>query len=95
MARKNRRSNITPKRSLPAHGAVFFGTHEVEGPSWTNGEIYLMRLMGSNAAQKFYICPGCNQNIPPGITHVVAWPRDYGHGLDDRRHWHRACWDRR
>ncbi|MDO4760550.1 MAG: hypothetical protein Q4A31_01340 [Corynebacterium sp.] len=92
MGRKNRRTNITPARELPAHGAVFFGTRLVDGPRWTNGEQYHMRIMGSNTAKKFYICPGCNQNIPPGITHVVAWPEGRG---DDRRHWHKPCWERR
>ncbi|MGZ7496443.1 hypothetical protein ACXM2N_05010 [Corynebacterium sp. ZY180755] len=94
MGRKNRRHNV-PSRSLPRDGAVFYGTQEAEGPSWTGGEIYLYRHMGSHAAVKFYTCPGCNQNIPPGIAHIVAWPRDYGRGAEDRRHWHRPCWDHR
>jgi hypothetical protein len=25
------------------------------------------------------------------MPHVVAWP-DHG-GIDDRRHWHKACWN--
>ncbi|AKE41629.1 Uncharacterised protein [Corynebacterium kutscheri] len=94
MARRNRRI-VNSARALPKDGATFYGTQEMEGPGWTHGEIYLVRQMGSHAAVKHYICPGCNQTIPPGIAHVVAWPRDYGRGLDDRRHWHRACWQRR
>lgn len=48
---------------------------------------------------KTYRCPGCQQEIPPGTAHVVAWSDDHllgaQAGLDDRRHWHRACWERR
>lgn len=91
MARKNRRQR-PELRSLPADGAAYFGTREVVGPY---GESYLMRQMGASAAKKFYVCPGCNQNIPPGVAHVVAWPKETGRGAEDRRHWHRGCWDRR
>ena len=80
---------------LPKDGSTFIGTQEMEGPGWTNGEIFKVRQIGSAAATKYYICPGCNQNIPPGVAHVVAWPRDTGRGADDRRHWHKHCWQRR
>lgn len=43
-------------------------------------------------ATKTYLCPGCQQDIPPGAGHVVVVPTD---APDLRRHWHRACWDRR
>lgn len=94
MPRRNRRpaANI---RQLPRDGTSFLGTQTVPGPRWTHGEPYQMRYIGSAAATKYYICPGCNQNIPPGVSHVVAWPRDTGARGDDRRHWHRHCWDRR
>ncbi|EEI17885.1 MULTISPECIES: hypothetical protein [Corynebacterium] len=95
MPRRNRRQNTTPAYVLPRHGSTFIGTQHVEGPRWSNGEIYCVRQIGSQAATKFYVCPGCNQNIPPGVAHVVAWPRDTGRGADERRHWHRHCWDRR
>ena len=95
MPRRNRRGHVTPSYVLPRDGSTYFGTREVEGPAWTHGETYLMRTIGSAAAAKFYVCPGCNQNIPPGVAHVVAWPRDSGRGGDDRRHWHRHCWERR
>jgi hypothetical protein len=29
--------------------------------------------------------------IPSGVPHVVAWPEHSG--VDDRRHWHKACWN--
>ena len=52
-----------------------------------------------HAATKDYRCPGCDQPIPPATPHVVAWPVEgstiAGGGLDERRHWHRSCWDAR
>ena len=43
-------------------------------------------------AVKAYRCPGCTQEIGPGIGHVVAVPTD---APDLRRHWHHACWEHR
>ena len=43
---------------------------------------------------KAYRCPGCDQEIPPGTAHLVAWPA-YTSGPADRRHWHNPCWQRR
>ena len=95
MPRRNRRQHQVSRYVLPRDGSTFLGTQEMEGPSWTNGEIFKVRQIGSAAATKYYLCPGCNQNIPPGVAHVVAWPRDTGRGADDRRHWHKHCWQRR
>lgn len=82
MPRKNRR--YRPEvRKLPADGAAYYGTQR--------RGLYLYRHIGAARAVKYYICPGCNQNIPPGIAHIVAWEEDRA---DDRRHWHRPCWDR-
>lgn len=94
MPRHNRRQR-PPMSHLPRDGASFYGTQEVEGPGWAQGETFLFRHIGASAASKFYVCPGCNQNIPPRVAHIVAWPRDMGRQGDDRRHWHRHCWDRR
>jgi hypothetical protein len=55
------------------------------------GEEWIVRPIAGSGSGKHYRCPGCDQQIPPGVAHVVAW-RDYG-GVDDRRHWHRACWN--
>ncbi|WP_081602472.1 hypothetical protein [Corynebacterium callunae] len=95
MPRRNKRNNIQSSHVLPPDGAVYWGTQTQEGPSWSFGEPYLVRQIGSSAAKKFYICPGCNQNIPPGVAHIVAWPKETGGRADDRRHWHKPCWDRR
>ncbi|MGO1950537.1 MAG: hypothetical protein ACTH1D_12955 [Mycobacteriaceae bacterium] len=86
-----------PPRDLPRDGASYLGTRREDGPSHLPGgesEPYLVRRMGASAAQKYYLCPGCNQNIPPGVPHIVAWP-DTLRGADDRRHWHSGCWQRR
>ncbi|HEC10705.1 MAG TPA: hypothetical protein ENI86_14245 [Acidimicrobiales bacterium] len=40
-------------------------------------------------ANKTYICPGCNQDIPPGTGHLVVVPEE---APDLRRHWHYGCW---
>jgi hypothetical protein len=43
-------------------------------------------------ATKVYVCPGCHRHIAQGIGHYVAVPGD---APELRRHWHKACWDRR
>lgn len=94
MGRKNRREAPTP-RPLPRDGAVFVGAVETHGPYRLRDVVFLVRSIGAHAAKKYYVCPGCNQNIPPGVAHVVAWPKEWGQGAEDRRHWHRGCWERR
>ncbi|WP_433474119.1 ATP/GTP-binding protein [Spirillospora sp. CA-142024] len=84
--RKNRR-NYTgrpPKRE----GGPWAQETE-DGP---DGEWIVRSIAGANAT-KPYRCPGCDQEIPPGVGHVVAWRA--GDGGDDRRHWHRPCWQAR
>ncbi len=60
------------------------------------GEEYVVRPVTGSAATKPYRCPGCDQLIRPATPHVVAWPvlpsTFGGSGLDERRHWHTACW---
>lgn len=59
-------------------------------------ESTVRRVRGSD---KTYRCPGCDQLIAAGTPHVVAWSNDHLMGaqaaLDDRRHWHTACWEAR
>jgi hypothetical protein len=65
-----------------------------------DGEEYVVRPVTGSAATKPYRCPGCDQVIRPATPHVVAWPvvpsllagLSGGAGLDERRHWHTACW---
>lgn len=56
-----------------------------------HGEVTVRRIQPYEAL-KTYLCPGCQQDIPPGMGHVVAVPSE---APDLRRHWHHACWSRR
>ncbi|HST46668.1 ATP/GTP-binding protein [Jatrophihabitans sp.] len=60
--------------------------------SW-RGTAYRVRPVAGTGGGP-YRCPGCDQLLPAGVGHVVAWPAD---DLDatDRRHWHTACWQAR
>jgi len=60
--------------------------------AWGDGEWMVRGVAGG---PKTYRCPGCDQEIAAGVAHVVAWPVDGTGGLDDRRHWHRGCWQAR
>lgn len=55
------------------------------------GKEYVVRALAGDGAAKAYRCPGCDQEIRPGLPHVVAWPVDDS-DAGDRRHWHTACW---
>lgn len=61
--------------------------------SGAGGDWFSRRVTNS---EKSYMCPGCRQIIPPGVSHIVAWQADYVAGdvaaLDGRRHWHSGCW---
>ncbi|MEY3019276.1 MAG: hypothetical protein RLZZ272_260 [Actinomycetota bacterium] len=48
-----------------------------------------VRAVAAHRAAKAYRCPECEGSIDPGVGHVVAWPEGR---VDERRHWHRACW---
>ncbi|HHW51345.1 MAG TPA: hypothetical protein GX406_07770 [Pseudoclavibacter sp.] len=52
--------------------------------------------MSASRAVKTYICPGCGNEIAPGVEHLVVWRADGVLGdasdLASRRHWHEACW---
>ncbi|MFC1402827.1 MULTISPECIES: hypothetical protein [Streptacidiphilus] len=74
------------------------------GLGWTlgqtdsyGGEDWQVRPVAGDSG-KSYRCPGCDQEIPPGVGHLVVWPLTSVSGtagVDDRRHWHRACWNAR
>jgi hypothetical protein len=85
--RRNRPRRAAP--AAPAEGGRGHGLEQTE--SW-RGEEWVVRPVAGSSGKR-YRCPGCDQEIPPGVGHVVAWPQ---HGdVDDRRHWHRACWNAR
>ncbi|MBZ8177090.1 hypothetical protein GP475_04945 [Corynebacterium poyangense] len=95
MPRRNRRERPTGYSPLARDGARYLGVREEPGPSWARQEVFLVRPMGSHAAQKTYRCPGCENLITPGTAHIVAWPKEWAGREDDRRHWHSYCWQRR
>lgn len=95
---------MSPRRNTPRRrrgsrkpaedGASFIdritgGQRLESGP---DGQWAIRRISGA-AATKAYRCPGCAQEIPPGMPHLVAWAA-HGDG-EDRRHWHSSCWERR
>lgn len=51
-----------------------------------------VRAVQPFAAQKPYRCPGCNQEIAPGVGHLVVVPLSEP---DERRHWHNGCFQHR
>jgi hypothetical protein len=61
--------------------------------------VWVVRDVTGQSAVKSYRCPGCDHIVQPGSPHVVVWPHEPGLGsrspLDERRHWHTACWRRR
>jgi len=79
-----------PARPLIAEWA---GTSDKADGRW------ITRTIGPDASVKSYICPGCNQPIAVGQAHLVVWPEQpplgSSSGVEHRRHWHTACWQRR
>jgi hypothetical protein len=51
-----------------------------------------LRVVQPYRATKLYRCPGCDQEIFPRTLHLVVWPEG---NPEQRRHWHRSCWERR
>ncbi|MDR0488559.1 MAG: hypothetical protein LBG99_04025 [Propionibacteriaceae bacterium] len=60
---------------------------------------WIVRPVAGATATKVYRCPECLTSIPEGTAHIVAWPDTPSLGsdraVDDRRHWHSGCWQRR
>ena len=72
--------------------------HIVAAMQWLSdyGHEYDVRPVAASRVVKTYRCPGCDHEIRSGTSHLVVWPTDSPHGrIDDRRHWHTACWDNR
>ncbi|OBF31042.1 hypothetical protein A5719_04945 [Mycolicibacterium peregrinum] len=59
-----------------------------------DGYDYEVRVVTATRAVKVYRCPGCDHEIRVATAHVVVLPVDVG-DVDDRRHWHTACWANR
>lgn len=64
----------------------------------SDGE-WFVQSVAADAAVKTYRCPGCQVQISPGTAHCVVWSRIASIGsaaaVDERRHWHNSCWQRR
>jgi hypothetical protein len=60
------------------------------------GREWNVQPVSEGQATKAYVCPGCGQDVTPGIAHLVAWRADGVLGdaadLAARRHWHTHCW---
>ncbi|MEV4315767.1 hypothetical protein [Actinocrispum sp. NPDC049592] len=84
MPRRNRAKRDDPR---PRPSGTF--QRGEEGP---DGDWNVRSVTGS---AKTYRCPGCDHEIGPGVPHVVAWPTDDYGNVEDRRHWHKACWQAR
>ncbi|MGH3424950.1 MAG: hypothetical protein ACRDO8_09485 [Nocardioidaceae bacterium] len=60
---------------------------------------WVVRPVTGSASTKPYRCPGCDHVIVPATPHTVVWPRQKSmlseSALDERRHWHTSCWQRR
>ncbi len=58
-----------------------------------------VRMITGSASTKSYRCPGCDHLIPMVTPHTVVWPVEKAllseAAIDERRHWHTACWKRR
>ena len=86
MPRKNKRREDPPPSK---QGST---RHE-----YVEGDFRVRHLTGESSA-KTYRCPGCDQEIRPGVPHVVAWPLEgtaFGEAEGERRHWHASCWKAR
>ncbi|GAA4790827.1 ATP/GTP-binding protein [Streptomyces ziwulingensis] len=89
--RRNRASSAGPSgRSAEDDRPGRYGGWQAT-ETWRGEEWCVRNVAGASAHGKSYRCPGCDQPIPDGVPHLVAWP-DHG-GVDDRRHWHKACWN--
>lgn len=93
MSRRRKRT----ARPAPAEETGRAATYETV-ETWPDGDWTVRRLTGS-ASTKPYRCPGCTRLIPMATPHLVAWPvvgtvftAGLDGGLDERRHWHAACW---
>lgn len=56
------------------------------------GRAYTVRALRGNGEGRSYLCPGCSQQLPSSLPHVVVWPADGLSDVSDRRHWHTGCW---
>ena len=86
MPRQNRRRTDAPERA--ARPLTVLGERR---EVWRGEEYTVRAVTGQADAGRQYRCPGCDQLVPSGAPHVVAWPAE-DTDAGNRRHWHSACW---
>ena len=59
------------------------------------GQLWAVRQVRPNDSGRGYLCPGCQQEVSAGTAHSVVWPAESMRELENRRHWHTACWSAR
>lgn len=89
MPRANRRRRDAPRADPSRAVGGLPRREDYDGREW-----FVRPVRGTDAPRP-YRCPGCQQELPPGIPHVVVWPADGLGGLEERRHWHSTCWSAR
>ena len=89
-----RRSSKRPYGVAPPELDLGRATGGRTAQSASDGEWVVQQVRGG---ERDYRCPGCDQLVPAGTAHVVAWRSDdwRGDGVADRRHWHASCWAQR
>jgi hypothetical protein len=88
MPRRNRppkKNNQQPEERLESR---IFSIEIAE--EWSDGNWIVRKITGSGST-KNYRCPGCDHEIRPATPHTLSYLEGY---LDERRHWHTACWER-
>jgi hypothetical protein len=81
-----RRAKRRPEEARPLRDDLTPVTESASDGDW------VVRPVSASGASKIYRCPGCDHEIRTAVPHVVAWRIGEE---DDRRHWHRACWEAR
>jgi len=81
-----RRAKRRPEDARPLRDDLTPVTESASDGDW------VVRPVSASGAGKVYRCPGCDHEIRTAVPHVVAWRVG---DEDDRRHWHRACWEAR
>ena len=82
------------RRRRDEHRPLRMGLAPQTTQTWM-GRSWVVRQLTGATSERTYRCPGCVQEITPGTAHVVVWPADGLGAVDDRRHWHNACWKAR
>ncbi len=91
----SRRANRRRAEGIPLN--VRSALHGVDRIESAGDGDWVVRPVTGAAATKSYRCPGCDHEIYPGTSHLVAWPAEGTAasgpgGPDERRHWHKPCW---